>query len=214
MTAGPRRVCVVACGALANELNELRDIHGFENLHIECLPAKLHNRPEKIPEAVRDRVRRAKQSYDEVLVGYADCGTGGLLDKVCADEGVDRLAGSHCYEFFAGSARFAGLHSDQLGTFYLTDYLATHFERLVWRGFGLDEHPQLVEMMFGNYTRVVLLAQTDSPSVFASATAAAERLGLPLVPLHVGYGHLETEIVDFVRKPAVAWDNSTEAHNG
>ncbi|MCP3936317.1 MAG: DUF1638 domain-containing protein [Actinomycetia bacterium] len=201
MSTGPRQLCVIACGALANELNELRTIHGFDNLHVECLPGKLHNHPEQIPTAVRDRVRRARQHYDEVLVGYADCGTGGLLDRVCADEGVERLAGAHCYEFFAGSARFAELHEDQLGTFYLTDYLANHFDRLVWRGFGLDKHPQLVEMMFGNYTRVVLLTQTDSPSVHGAATGAAKRLDLPLEILHAGYGQLETEIVHFVRGP-------------
>ncbi len=137
----------------------------------------------------------AGRGFDRIFVGYADCGTGGLLDAVCADEGVERLPGAHCYEFFATADGFARLQDHELGTFYLTDFLVRHFDRLVWEGLGLDRHPELLPMYFGNYTRLVHLAQTDDPSLVAAARSAARRLGLDLTVVRTGYGELETGIV-------------------
>lgn len=191
----PKRVCVVACGALANELGAIKKRHGLDHVTIECLPAVLHNRPESLPDAVRRKVVDAKSRFDEVLVGYADCGTGGLLDTVCAAEGVERLAGAHCYEFFAGSTRFAELAEAEPGTFYLTDFLATNFERLVWNTMGLDRYPELYEMIFGNYRKVVMLTQTGAPSAIDAAHRAARLMRLPLDVVEVGYGELETSVV-------------------
>ncbi len=152
------------------------------------------------PDEAADPVEGATWSntgrgFDSIFVGYADCGTGGLLDVVCADEGVERLPGAHCYEFFATSAGFARLQDHELGTFYLTDFLVRHFDRLVWEGLGLDRHPELLPMYFGNYTRLVYLAQTDDPSLVAAARAASRRLGLDLTVERTGYGELETGIV-------------------
>lgn len=134
--------------------------------------------------------------YDSIFVAYADCGTGGLLQKVCAEEGVEMLAGAHCYEFFAKSPRFAEIQDAEIGSFYLTDFLARHFERMVWQGLGLDRHPELLPMYFGNYTRLVYLAQTDDPHLLALAKAGAERLGLEMLVERTGYGELETTMVE------------------
>jgi hypothetical protein len=141
------------------------------------------------------------ESFDHVFVGYADCGTGGLLDAVCRDEGVERLPGAHCYEFFATAPGFARLQDHELGSFYLTDFLVRHFDRLVWQGLGLDRHPELRPLYFGNYTRLVYLAQTDDPALVAAAGAAAERLGLELAIERTGYGELESTVVSIAAGP-------------
>ena len=186
------KVLVVGCGALARELVALtRDL---PNVDITCLPATLHNRPGGIPAAVRDRIRRRRAGYDRVFVAYADCGTGGLLDPVIAEEGVERLAGAHCYEFYATSPEFEKLVEDEPATFFLTDFLARNFDRLVIQGLGIDRHPELLQQYFGNYERLVYLAQTDDPSLATTARRAARRLGLRYEQRQTGYGQLATTI--------------------
>ena len=182
------RVLVIACGALARELTALTA--ALDGLDFECLPARLHNRPEQIPEAVRRRVRAARGAYDTILVGYMDCGTGGLLDRVCAEEGVERLPGAHCYELYAGSESFAALQDAELGTFYLTDYLVRHFDRLILEGLGIAEHPELRDAYFGNYTRVVHLAQERDGGLESQARRAAAALGLRYERIVTGYDGL------------------------
>ena len=188
------KTLVIACGALARELLDIVKVNRLEHMTIECLPASLHNYPKQIPDAVRARIRRARPHYDTVFVGYADCGTGGLLDAVIEEEGVERLAGAHCYEFFAGAGRFAAMHTAEPGTFYLTDYLVRHFDRLIMAGLGLDRHPELRDAYFGNYTRVVHLAQVDDTTLREEAKAAADKLGLTFEHQLVGYGDLEPAI--------------------
>jgi hypothetical protein len=188
------RVLVVGCGALARELVALtRDL---SNVDITCLPATLHNRPGGIPAAVRDRIRRRRAGYDRVFVAYADCGTGGLLEPVLAEEGVERLAGAHCYEFFAGRADFARMTDEEPATFFLTDFLARNFDRLVITGLGLDRHPELRDAYFGNYRRLVYLAQTDDPALVVTARRAAGRLGLAFEHRSTGYGELAVAIAE------------------
>ena len=186
---------MVACGALARELLALT--RGVPNLESAFLPSLLHNRPDGIPGAVRERVQAARASgaYAEIFVAYADCGTGGLLDRVCEEEGVRRLEGAHCYEVYAGRAAFARLQDDEPGTFYLTDYLVQSFEGLIVRGLGLDRHPELLPVYFGNYRRLVYLAQTDDADLLARARGAADRLGLDFELRRTGYGELETAIL-------------------
>jgi hypothetical protein len=187
------RVLVVGCGALGRELVALTA--GLPNVEIACLPPDLHNRPGGIPGAVRDRIRRGRaDGFEQVFVAYADCGTGGLLDRVLADEGVERLPGAHCYEFFAGRTTFAGMADDEPATFWLTDFLARNFERLVIRGLGIDRHPELESVYFGNYRRVVYLSQTDDPELLDLARAAADRLSLAFEHRHTGYGELATSL--------------------
>ncbi|MBT4983518.1 MAG: DUF1638 domain-containing protein [Ilumatobacter sp.] len=142
----------------------------------------------------------AAGTFDQILIGYADCGTGGLLDKVCAEENVEMLAGAHCYQFFATAPRFDELQDHALGSFYLTDFLARNWERLIWDGMGIAKHPELRDMYFGNYTRCVYLEQTDDPKARAAAHECADRLGLELHIEHTGYGELESTMVDFTRK--------------
>lgn len=187
-------VLVIGCGALARELLDVVSANSLPNIRVECLPAILHNRPEKIPDAVRARLDAAT-GYDLVYVAYGDCGTGGLLDRVLEEYGVERLPGAHCYQFYAGIDTFDDMHDDEPGTLYLTDYLARHFDRLIWRGLGLDRHPELLEDYFGNYQRVVYLAQTDDEDLTDMARAAAARLGLHFERRLVGYGELERQLV-------------------
>jgi hypothetical protein len=187
-------VLLVACGALAREIGAVTrasgrtgDIGAFD---LTCLPAHLHNTPEKIPEAVRARIRAKRDGYERVYVVYGDCGTGGMLDKVLAEEGVERIDGPHCYAFFAGQARFDALMDEELGSYFLTDFLVRHFERLVIAGLGLDRRPDLLPLYFGNYRRVVYLSQAPDDDLMARARAAAERLGLDFVHVPSGYGEL------------------------
>lgn len=187
----PPRTLILACGALAHEIVALIRAHGWDSFTVQCLPADLHNTPGKIPGAVREKIRQLRSRHDHVFVAYADCGTGGQLDRVLEEEGVERLPGAHCYEFFAGSQAFHALAEEEVGTFYLTDFLARHFDRLVIHGMGLDRHPELLPMMFGHYRRLVYLAQTDDPDLHERARAAAERLGLEYEYRFTDYGELE-----------------------
>ncbi len=195
---GAPRSLVIGCGALARELVELRDRPGFEHLDVTCIPATLHNRPQQIPDAVRRRIAAARPTYgDRIFIAYADCGTGGLLDRVLEEEGVERLAGAHCYEFYAGRAAFAAITDDDPATFFLTDFLARNFDRLVIKGLGLDRHPELLPVYFGNYHRLVYLAQADDPALVAAARRGARRLGLSFELRRVGLGELETSVAAF-----------------
>jgi hypothetical protein len=192
--APQQRVLVIGCGALGRELVALtRELPGVD---LTCLPAELHNRPERIPAAVAARLRSRGGDYDRVFVAYADCGTGGLLDRVVEEEGVERLPGAHCYEVFAGRVAFAQLQDEEPGTFYLTDFLVRQFETLVLRGLGLDRHPELLPLYFGNYRRVVYLAQSDSADLVVRAQAAAQSLGLAFQRRVTGFGDLASAVVD------------------
>ncbi|CAI8403347.1 MAG: Uncharacterised protein [Acidimicrobiales bacterium AG-410-I20] len=189
------KTLVVACGALSRELLELKKINGLDSMDIECLPASYHNTPDLIPNAVKEKVIQSKPDYDNIYVGYADCGTGGLLDKVCEELEVERLPGAHCYEFFAGSEQFSEIQDSEIGTFYLTDFLTRHFDRLVIQALWLDKHPELLSDYFGSYTRLVYLAQTDDPEIERKAQEAAQRLGLTFKIVKTGYGELGSNIV-------------------
>ncbi|MGI8998203.1 MAG: DUF1638 domain-containing protein [Candidatus Limnocylindria bacterium] len=188
------RVLVVGCGALARELVELTS--RLPNIDVTCLPPSLHNRPDGIPGAVRAKIHadRAGGQHARIFVAYADCGTGGLLDRVLEEEGVERLPGAHCYEFFAGRQDFSRLAEEEPATFWLTDFLARNFERLVIRGLGIDRHPELQQMYFGNYRRVVYLSQLADPDLLGLARRAADRLGLAFEHRHTGYGDLATSL--------------------
>jgi len=188
------KVLVIACGALAREILAILDANGLTHVELQCLPAQLHNRPEKIPAAVRAEIRKLRSHYAHILIGYGDCGTGGLLDAVLAEEGVERIEGAHCYAFFAGLDAFDAEAEAEPGTFYLTDFLARHFETLVIRPLGLDTYPELRDAYFGNYTRLLYLEQAADPEIEARARAAAERLGLAYAKRVTGYGLLETRL--------------------
>jgi hypothetical protein len=189
MTAHPSTL-IIACGALAREITQVIATHGWSHMAVTCLPAHLHNRPDRIPEAVRGKIRATKDRYDRQLVLYGDCGTGGLLDAVLEEEGVERIPGPHCYEFFAGAANFAALAEEEPGTFFLTDFLVRHFDRLIIEGLGLDRYPQLLPDYFGHYRKLVHLAQVEDPALDAAAKRAALRLGLTHQRRFTGLGGL------------------------
>ncbi|MEC3861771.1 DUF1638 domain-containing protein [Mesobacterium sp. TK19101] len=195
--AGRGRILLIACGALAREILDLKDRNGWSHLDLTCLPAILHNHPEKITQAVRDAVARHSNRYDQVFVVYGDCGTGGLLQAACDEIGVEMVPGPHCYSFFEGNARFA--QTDEATAFYLTDFLVRQFDAFVWKPLGLDRHPQLLDMYFGNYESLVYQAQTDDPALTEKARACAERLGLRFERRVTGYGDLETVLAGWAR---------------
>ncbi len=198
--SGQPTTLLIACGALAKEIVEIIRANSWDHVRIQCLPADLHNRPERIPDAVRSKIRDARGNFDRIFVAYADCGTGGLLDAVLKEEGVERLPGAHCYEFFAGSDAFGELHEAEPGTFYLTDFLTRHFDRLVVEALGIDRHPELASEYFGNYRRLVYLAQSPDPKLEAQARAAAGTLGLAFELRRTGYGELEESLVEFTNR--------------
>jgi hypothetical protein len=185
--------------------------NGWRQVQVQCLPAELHNRPEKIPDAVRAKIRAARGRFGRILVAYADCGTGGLLDRVLEAESVERLPGAHCYEFYAGSPAFGALADAEPGSFYLTDFLVRHFDRLVIRELGIERHPQLAPQYFGNYRRLVYLAQREDAQLREQARQAAARLGLAFEYRFTGYGDLERTVVRFHRGAACDLDPEQRA---
>lgn len=184
---------VIACGAIAPELKQAFAALGADVI-IEPLPAPLHNTPERITAAVLDRI--AAHPHDRIVVGYADCGTGGRLDAALSELGIDRLPGAHCYELFAGSEAFARIQDAEPGTFYLTDFLLRNFDLLVWRGLGLDRHPELRDTYFGNYRRLVLLSQRVEAADIDAGRSAAEKLGLEFEHVHTGLTQLTITVSD------------------
>jgi hypothetical protein len=186
---------VIGCGALARELLDIVEVNRLNWIDVKCLPAILHNSPSDIPAAVAASIDAAT-GYDNIFVGYADCGTGGALDRVLDERGIERLPGSHCYEFFSTTPEFSQLHEAEPGTFYLTDYLARHFDRLVWQGLGLDRYPGLLDNYFGNYSQLVYLSQRREPALVRYAEAAAVRLGLRFEHRSTGYGDLQTSLLN------------------
>lgn len=183
------RVLLLACGALAHEILALIRLNGWNHLDLHCLPAKLHNTPDQIPDAVEAAVVARRGEYEQVFVLYADCGTGGLLQARCADLGVEMLEGPHCYSFFEGNQVFA--KRAEMTCFYLTDFLVKQFDAFVTRPLGLDRYPELRDTYFGNYTTLVYQAQVDDPALTALARGYAERLGLAFERRWTGYGDLE-----------------------
>ena len=185
-------ILVITCAAVAREVNDIKKLGQWSQMDLQSITADLHVTPEKIPQAVADKIDKARDdhAYDQIFVAYGDCGTSGALDKVLEDRGVSRLPGAHCYDFLAGEETYARLQDEEPGTFYLTDFLAQHFQRLVIGTLGLDKHPELLSMYFGNYTRLVYLAQTDSDQLTESARLAAAQLGLRFERLFTGTGEM------------------------
>ena len=188
------RVLLIACGALAHEIVALKRMNGWDHLDLQCLPANLHLWPDRIPAAVEDAVAAHRGQYDDVFVVYADCGTGGMLQAKCAELGVGMVEGPHCYSFFEGNAVFAEKAETEFDAFYLTDFLVRQFDAFVWKPMGLDRHPQLRDMYFGNYRKLVYQAQLDDPALDAKARDCAERLGLAYERRLTGYGDLATTL--------------------
>ncbi|MEM9277369.1 MAG: DUF1638 domain-containing protein [Pseudomonadota bacterium] len=186
---------IIACGMIAREVLAVNEQLGFDHIDLKCLPASYHHHPEKIAPHMDKAIKDARdEGFDHVFVGYADCGTGGELDKVCEKHGVERIAGPHCFSFYMGNELFLKAEDDYLTTFFLTDFIVRHFETFMKKPLGLDRHPELLEMYFANYTRALYLAQTDDPELDEKAEEAARFLGLAYEKRFTGYGDLSTEI--------------------
>ncbi|MEO0343510.1 MAG: DUF1638 domain-containing protein [Pseudomonadota bacterium] len=192
------RVLLLACGALAREIIDIQQKNGWTHMDLKCLPAKYHNEPDKITDAVEDAVLKNQASYDQVFVVYADCGTGGSLQAKCAELGVAMVEGPHCYSFFEGNDVFAERSEQEFTAFYLTDFLTRQFDAFMWKPMGLDRHPELLRMYFGHYTKVVYQAQTDDPKLTEIAKEIAARMGLDFERRYTGYG----DLTGFVQKAA------------
>ena len=186
---------IIACGALAREIMALIRANRWHHVTVQCLPAEFHNTPGKIPAAVRAKIQAARGQFERIFVAYGDCGTGGLLDAVLAEEVVERIPGAHCYQFFAGSAVFDALAEAEPGSFYLTDFLARHFDRIIIKGLGIDRYPELKAMYFGNYRKLIYLAQLEQPALKVKAQEAAAELGLAFEYRYTGYGDLQHSLV-------------------
>lgn len=193
---GAKSILLIACGALAREVLAVTEANGWSHISVTCLPAILHNSPDKIPDAVAASVEKHRADYDQIYVLYADCGTGGLLQAKCDELGVEMLQGPHCYSFFEGNEAFAA--RDEFTAFYLTDFLVRQFDAFVWKPLGLDKHPALRDMYFGNYEKLVYQAQTEDPDLTRKAEVCAERLGLQFERRFTGYGDLAREMQAFV----------------
>ena len=191
---GQGKILLLACGALGREIVDLIERNRWTAFDLQCLPAKWHNTPDRIVPALREKIREAKPRYESIFVLYGDCGTGGDIDKLLAEEGIERLEGPHCYAFFSGQETFAKTADDDLTAFFLTDYLARHFDKLIWEGLGMDRHPELLPIYFGNYTKIVFLAQTRNEELAKKAMAAAKKLGLDYEYRYTGYGELERDL--------------------
>ncbi|MGR3759172.1 DUF1638 domain-containing protein [Roseobacteraceae bacterium NS-SX3] len=186
------RILLIACGALAREILDIKAKSGLDHLDLTCLPAKLHLYPDQIIEAVEGAVAKHSKAYDQIYVVYADCGTGGGLERKCAELGVEMVPGPHCYSFFESNATFAErAEAGEVTAFYLTDFLVKQFDAFVWRPMGLDKNPELRDMIFGNYTKLVYLSQTENPALVEKARDCAARMGLAFEHRHTGYGDLE-----------------------
>lgn len=188
------RILLIACGALAHEILALKKTNRWDHLDLQCLPANLHLWPDRIPAAVEASVTQYRSAYAQIFIVYADCGTGGLLQQKCKDLGVEMVEGPHCYSFFEGNAAFAVNAETEFTAFYLTDFLVRQFDAFVWRPMGLDRHPELRDMYFGNYTKLVYQAQLDDPALDAKARDCAARLGLAYERRLTGYGDLATTL--------------------
>lgn len=188
------QVLILACGALANEILAVIHQNNWDHMTLTCLPAILHNTPDKIPDAVSKAIEKHQKNFDQIFLAYADCGTGGALQAICDEQGIEMIQGPHCYSFFEGNQGFADRADGEIDTFYLTDFLARGFENFVIKPLGLDRHPELRDMYFGHYNRLVYQAQTNNPQLDKLAQDAADRLGLTYERRFTGYGDLETSL--------------------
>ncbi len=198
---GKQKTLIIACGALGREIATLLRNYPGLPISVTCLPPSLHNQPKLIPQKIQEAIRSARPRFDHIFVAYADCGTAGGLDVVLREEGVERLPGAHCYEVFGGTRFFGSDKTSEMGAFFLTDFLARHFDRLVYKGLGLDRYPDLIETYFGRYTKVIYLSQTRNKNLFEKAQEAALRLRLEFEHTYTGYAGLDVAIRQQIRTP-------------
>jgi hypothetical protein len=199
----PEKLLVIACGMIAREILAAKQQLGLDHLELTCLPAEFHFYPDRIAPAMEAAIVKARaEGFEHIFVGYADCGTGGLLDKVCDKHGVERMAGPHCFGFYQGMDAYAKVADDDMMSFYMTDFLCRQFDAFFMKPLGLDRHPELIQDYFGNYEKVIYLAQTDDPELDRVAEDAARLLGLAYERRSTGYGDLPAALENASRLAA------------
>lgn len=199
----PEKLLVIACGMIAREVLAAKQQVGLDHLELTCLPAEFHFYPDRIAPAMDAAIVKARaEGFEHIFVGYADCGTGGLLDKVCEKHGVERMAGPHCFGFYQGMDAYAKVADDDMMSFYMTDFLCRQFDAFFMKPLGLDRHPELIQDYFGNYEKLIYLAQTDDPELDEVAEDAARLLGLAYERRFTGYGDLPAALENASRSAA------------
>ncbi len=197
------RLLVIACGMIAREVLAVKEMNRLDHLDLTCLPAEFHYYPDKIPPAMDRAIIEAKASgYRHIFAGYGDCGTGGMLDRILAKHGVERVAGPHCFAFYQGNDAFEAIGEGDMTTFYMTDFLCRQFDAFFMKPLGLDRHPELAADYFGHYEKLVYLAQTEEPGLDRVAEAAADMLGLAYEKRFTGYGDLSATLSRAATVPA------------
>jgi hypothetical protein len=197
MVENSQKIKVIACGALAREILAVCEANRLDHVDLTCLPAIWHVYPDKIAPALRDKIAEARaEGIERIFVGYAECGTRGEIDRICAEEKIERIPGPHCYAFYTGVDKFLAECADEITAFYLTDLIARQFEAFIIEPLKLDKHPELIQMIFGNYEKIVYLAQTEDEDLQAKAKWAADFLGLAYEYRFTGYGDLTPAIAN------------------
>jgi len=198
----PGKIRIIACGALAREIMAVCEASGLEHIELDCLPAIWHNTPEKIGPGLRVKIAEARaERVSQIYIGYGECGTKGEIDRICEEEGLSRLPGPHCYAFYSGVDAFLSQAEEEITCFYLTDLICRQFDAFIVKPLKLDRHPELRDMYFGNYTKLVYLAQTYDHELDRKGRAAADFLGLAYERRMTGYGDLETALTTFIKEP-------------
>jgi len=188
---------LVICGALGREVKDIVDRRQWD-VDIYGVSALLHLYPSRIVDELREKLYQLRPRYEKLVVVYGDCGTTGKLEPLLEEVGAHRLRGPHCYEMYAGAEQFTQVSEERPGTFFLTDWLVRNFDRAVVKGLGLDRHPDLKPMLFGNYEAVLFLRQVPNPRLAERARDIAGYLELPLEIRDVGLGELEERLADLV----------------
>ena len=202
-----KKTLVIACGALSHEILALIRLNGWQHLELTCLPGVWHHTPDRIPMGLKKKIRETRDQYEEIYVMYGDCGTAGGIDRVLEEEGVQRIDGPHCFSFLMGNQAFADLGSDEIATFYLTDFFCRHFEKFIWEALGLDRRDDMVDFVFEHYRKLVFLAQTKDPALKSKAQDIACRLKLEFEYRFTGYGDMATVIRDMRPKGVQVYVN-------
>ncbi len=198
MTASRAQVAFLACGAVAQDTAALVEQHGWD-ADVHGISSDLHMTPLEIGPAVEEKLKVLVGRYDRVIVVYGDCGTGGRLDAVLDRYPAVRPAGVHCFQWYAGEVyrRF----EDDIGIYFLTDWLVTNWDRAVIKGLGLDRFPWLRETYFGNLTRVLFVRQHPDPGREAKAREIAAYMDLPLEIHDLGIEPLDDLLSPLMEEP-------------
>lgn len=185
-----KKSLIIACGALSHEIVELIRLNQWDHLKLTCLPAYWHHHPERIPAGLRNKIKENRARFDKIYVMYGDCGTWGEIDRVVEEEGAERIEGPHCFSFLMGNEAFEAYANDDITTFYLSDFFCRYFDKFVWEALGLNRRDDMVDFVFGNYKKVIYIAQTDDPELREKSREIAKRLKLDYEYRFTGYGDM------------------------